>query len=457
VDDKGNGPKEQSPDELEAELERVKAERDELEAQVETLEAPKRHRLRRIFTPILVVLAVIVFTVSVPAVWSARTVLNTDRYVATVGPLADDPAVQQAIATRLTDEVFAALNVQEVISDTLAAIGERATLLAGPLTNALHGFVQEQVLKVVQSDAFETFWVDANRFVHTQVLAVLRGESETVSLAEGKVLLNLVPLVNLALASIESVSSDLVGRDVTLPTFQPGEVASSEISKLEQALGIDLPDDYGQIPVYDSQDLEALQKTLYTAKRLLILLLILIPVLVAAALLVSTRRRRTLVQLTVGGAIGLVVVRRVALIARDGLFDQVNTQRHPAVRVLADTLMDSLFRATGILLGIVLLTLLIALITGPYPWAVTVRGWLRDGARGIGSAVGGHPAADTDRVRWLRAHRDALMLAGGVVALLLLLLFNLSWLAFVIVTVLIALYEIALVRLGHEPEGAETA
>ena len=52
----------------------------------------------------------IVFTVSVPAVWSARTVLNTDRYVATVEPLADDPAVQQAIATRLTDEVFAALH-----------------------------------------------------------------------------------------------------------------------------------------------------------------------------------------------------------------------------------------------------------------------------------------------------------------------------------------------------------
>ena len=256
--------------------------------------------MRRILTPILVILAVIVFTVSVPAVWGARTVLNTDRYVATVAPLADDPAVQQAIATRLTDEVFAALNVQEVISDTLAAIGERATLLAGPLTNALHGFVQEQVLKVVQSDAFETFWVDANRFVHTQVLAILRGESDTVSLAEGKVLLNLVPLVNLALASIENVSSDLVGRDVTLPTFEPGEVPSSQIAKLEQALGIDLPDDYGQIPVYDSQDLEALQKTLYTAKRLLILLLVLIPVLVAAALLVSTRRRRTLVQLTVG-------------------------------------------------------------------------------------------------------------------------------------------------------------
>lgn len=462
MNDVGNGPQEPSPEELEAEVERLKAERQELEARVETLEAPKRHRVRRILTPILVILAVIVFTVSVPAVWGARTVLNTDRYVATVAPLADDPAVQQAIATRLTDEVFAALNVQEVISDTLAAIGERATLLAGPLTNALHGFVQEQVLKVVESDAFETFWVEANRFVHTQVLAIMRGESDTVSVAEGKVLLNLVPLVNLALASIENVSSDLVGRDVTLPTFEPGEVPSSQIAKLEQALGIDLPDNYGQIPVYDSQDLKALQQTLYTAKRLLILLLVLIPVLIAAALSVSTRRRRTLVQLTVGGAIGLVVVRRVALIARDGLFEQVNTQRHPAVRVLADTLMDSLFRTTGILLAIVLLTLLIALITGPYPWAVTVRGWFRDGARGISSAVGGHPGEETERVRWLRTHRDALMLAGGVVALLVLLLFDLSWLAFAIVTVVIALYEIALLRLGHgsdaaEPEGAGAA
>jgi len=455
VSEEGTQPRGETPEDVRAELERVTAERNELEGKVEALEAPKRHRVRRIFTPILVALAVIVFTITVPAVWSARTVLNTDRYVATVEPLADDPAVQQAIATRLTDEVFAALNVQEVISNTLAAIGERATLLAGPLTNALHGFVQDQVLKVVQSDAFETFWVEANRFVHTQVLAVLRGESETVSLAEGKVVLNLIPLVNLALASIENVSSDLVGRDVTLPTFQPGEAASSEIAKLEQALGIDLPDNYGQIPVYDGQDLEALQKTLFTAKRLLILLLILVPVLVAAALLVSTRRRRTLVQLTVGGAIGLVVVRRVAIIARDGLFDEVNTERHPAVRVLADTLMDRLFLITGILLAIVLLTLVIALITGPYPWAVTVRGWVRDAARGIASALGGHPVADTGRVRWLRDHRDALMLAGGVVALLLLLLFDLSWLALAIVTVVIAVYEIALWRLGHEPEEAE--
>ena len=457
VGEEGKRPEGEAPEDVRAELDRVTAERDELEAKVETLEEQprKRHRLRRIITPILVVLAVIVFTVTVPAVWSARTVLNTDRYVATVAPLADDPDVQQAIATRLTDQVFVALNVQEVLTDALASIGERATILAGPLTNALHGFVQDQVLRVVQSDAFATFWVEANRFVHTQVLAVLRGESETVSVVEGKVLLNLLPLVNLALASIERVSSDLVGSDVTLPTFEPGEVPSSEIAKLEQALGVQLPDDYGQIPIYDSNELEALQKVVYSAERLLILLLILIPVLVAAALWASTRRRRTLIQLTVGAAFGLVVVRRIAIIARDGLFESVDAQRHPAVRVLADTLMDRLFFITGILFAILLLTLVIALVSGPYAWAVALRRWVRDVGHGVAAGLRGERVDETGGVGWLRQHRDGLMLGGGVVALLCLFLLDLSWVGFLSLTVVLVLYELAIYGIGREAEPIE--
>jgi hypothetical protein len=147
VNEEGNGSQEQSPEELEAEVERLRAEREELEARVETLEAKpqKRRRLRRVLTPILVALSIIVFTVTVPAAWGARTVLNTDRYVATVAPLADDPAVQASIATKLTDQVFLALDVEGTISDALAGLDERATVLAGPLTNAVHGFVLDQV------------------------------------------------------------------------------------------------------------------------------------------------------------------------------------------------------------------------------------------------------------------------------------------------------------------------
>ena len=450
----GNGSQRQSPEELEAEVERLEAERQQLEARVETLEAKpvKRRRMRRIATPILVALSIIVFTVTVPAAWGARTVLNTDRYVATVAPLADDPAVQASIATKLTDQVFSALDVQGTLSDALGALGERATALAGPLTIAMKGFVRDQVERVVASDAFRTFWVQANTFVHTQVLAILRGDDTNITVRQGKVLLNLLPLVNLALGSIQTVASDLVGRDVTLPTIEPNEATSASIARLEQALGVDLPDTYGQVVVYDSEDLGALQQALYLFERLLVLLLILIPILVAASLLVSTRRRRTLIQLAAGSAVGLVVIRRIAIISRDSVFDRVDTQRFPSVRVLTDDLMESLFRYTAILLAIVLLVLLIALITGPYPWAVTVRGWVRDGTHATAAAFSGERLPESGRVGWLRDHRDGLMLGGAVLAVALLLLFDLSLWGFVIAGIVIALYEIALARLGHESE-----
>jgi hypothetical protein len=457
VNDESNGSdEERSPEELEAEVERLRAEREDLEARVESLEAKpqKRQRTRRILTPILVALSILVFTITVPAAWGARTVLNTDRYVATVAPLADDPAVQASIATKLTDQVFSALNVQETLSDALGALGDRATVLAGPLTIAVKGFVRDQVEKVVASDAFKTFWVEANRFVHTQVLAILRGDTETITTREGKVLLNLLPLVNLALGSIQTVASELVGRDVALPQISEEDIPSASIAKLEQALGVDLPDTYGQVVVYDSEDLAALQKALYLFERLLVLLLVLIPILVAASLLVSTRRRRTLIQLAAGAAVGLVLIRRIAIMSRDSVFERVDTQRFPSVRVLTDDLMESLFRYTAILLAIVLLVLVIALITGPYPWAVTVRGWVRDGTHAIGAAFSGERLPDSGRVRWLRDHRDALMLGGAVFAVALLLLFDLSLWGFVIAGIVIALYEIALARLGHEPEGA---
>ena len=181
-------------------------------------------------------LTVVVFTVTVPAAWGARTVLNTDRYVATVAPLANDPAVQQSIARKVTAQVFEALNVEGVISDALASIGDRATVLAGPLTTALRGFVQEQVLRVVQSDAFDTFWTEANRFVHTQVVEILKGNEEQVSVVEGKVLLNLVPLINLALVQIDRVAGDLLGRRDAADD-RPGQPRTEAVNRIEQALG----------------------------------------------------------------------------------------------------------------------------------------------------------------------------------------------------------------------------
>ena len=112
---------EPTPKELEAELEEARAEREKLQARLEKLETRprRRHRLRRVLTPILAALTVITFTVAVPGVWARRTIVNHDAYLKTVGPLAGDPAVQAYLANQITNQVFATLNVQQVIANAL--------------------------------------------------------------------------------------------------------------------------------------------------------------------------------------------------------------------------------------------------------------------------------------------------------------------------------------------------
>ena len=128
----------------------------------------------------------------------------------------------------------------------------------------------------------------------------------------------------------------------------------------------------------------------------------------------------------------------------------VDLEEFPAVRVLTNELMGSLFWYTWILLAIVVLTLLIALVTGPYPWAVGLRRWFRDVARGLTAGFGGE-VPDTGRVRGTREHRDALGLSGACLAVALLFLVDLSLWGFLIVAIALGLFEIAVFRLGREP------
>jgi hypothetical protein len=404
-----------------------------------------RHRVRRVLAPIVTALAILVFAVTVPGAWSRRTVLNTDRYVEIVGPLAQDPAVQAVLADRTTTRVMDLLDVPSLIDQVFP---ERATFLAGPIAEAIEGFVHDQVLRVFESDAFARIWTEANRFVHSRVLLVLDGEGgETISTVEGKVLLNLLPLVNLALVQIEGAASGLLGRDVNLPPIQANTVPQEAISRLETAFGRDLPDDFGQIPVYDSEELAALQDTVRLFERVVIFAVILVLLLVALALWLSPRTRRTLIQLMAGFAIVLVIERRLAIAATQEVLDRMRPEGRAAGEAFTDRLLGSLFSYTGWLLAIALVVLVVALITGPYPWAVATRRWAVDLGRGIGGTVTAERAG-SPAVAWIGAHRDALMLGVAVLAGLILLFADVSLLGLLVLALVTAAVELVLFRIG---------
>src|SRR4051812_3657674 len=64
-----------------------------------------RRRSRATASAVLIALSCLLAPLAVTAVWLRGEVTDTDRYVATVAPLAHDAALQRAVAAEVTDVV----------------------------------------------------------------------------------------------------------------------------------------------------------------------------------------------------------------------------------------------------------------------------------------------------------------------------------------------------------------
>ena len=441
-------------EDLGAEIERLRSERDELDARLRRTEERKvrRGRTRSLAATLLTLFACLAIIVTVPAGWTYRTIFNTDAFVDRVTPIGFDPAVTPVLSDRLTTQIFGLIDVEAIVAEALPPRGQ---ILAGPLTGGIEDFVREKVGEVLSSDRFRDRWIQANRFAHAQIVAVLRNESDIVDTAGGRVVLNLLPVVNEALQRIESQAAGLFQKDVDLPEVTGGEVPDEAREAISSALGVEVPADFGEIVVFESDRLEAAQDAVSFFDRAIVFLVILTLVLVALALWMSRHRRRTLLQLVVGSLVGIVVVRRLVMWVEDevvALAQRADGER--ALAAITDQIFGSFFAVTStvIIVGLAIVTL--ALISGPYGWAVTTR--TKSGAlvKGIVNTAS-DSARQESTVVWVRAHREALQLAGGLVFVLLPLILDLSLLGFLLLAGLIALYELWLWRLGAEDTGGD--
>ena len=138
-----------SPEER-AELERLRAEVAELRSQAAAAPVaaetpvvppprPRRQRWRSVVATLLIVIGCILAPISVVAVWTKNLVTDTDRYVATVAPLASDPAIQSAIADKITTEIFTQLDVTGITNQAVDALAERG--LPPLVATQLHAFL----------------------------------------------------------------------------------------------------------------------------------------------------------------------------------------------------------------------------------------------------------------------------------------------------------------------------
>jgi hypothetical protein len=396
-----------------AELERLRAENAALRARMgregaagtDTEPTPGagrvgRQRWRSIVATLMIVVACVLAPLSVVAIWTRNQVTNTDRYVATVTPLADDPAIQNAIADQITAQVFNYIDVQGLTNQAVDALAERGltpTLatqlraLAVPIANGVLSFTRSQVGKVVESDAFADAWVQANRVAHEQLVAALTGEGGgSVTVENDTVSLNLAVF-------IETVKQRLVDSGFSVAARIPTVDAS--------------------FVLFQSKDITRVRSGFNLLNTLGVWLPVIVIVLLVLGVYVAKDHRRALVGAALGVAVSMVVLALALTVFRSIYLDAVpaGVLPHDAAAVLYDTIVRFLRLGLRTVLVLALVVAGGAFLSGQSVTAVRTRqglshaiGWLAGGAERAGFSTG--PVGS-----WVYANKKALRI--GAVAL----------------------------------------
>jgi hypothetical protein len=367
-----------------------------------------RPRWARVLSGVLLVLACVLAPLAVVSTWASTTVSDTDRYVETVAPLADDPDVQAAVAAEVTAAILEYLDAEQVATDALEAVAAQPGVppaaaaaipgLVTPLVQGIESFTRDQVEALLASDRFAELWRDVNQVAHEQVVVLLEGEQGgALSAQEGTVTLNLGPVIDEVKQRMVDAGFGLAERipsvDRSFTLVQSDDVTKAQQGyRLLNALGVWLP----------------------------LVCLVLLGVGVAMA----ADRRRALFRAGIGLTGAMLVFGLLLLAARTWYVETT-----PADILTADaagSVFDTLVRflRTG-LRSVAVLGLLLALATyatGPSASAVRGRAALERGFTGLRGSAEGHGLSTGRAGTWTWAHRGALrigvLIAGGLVLVL---------------------------------------
>lgn len=373
---------------------------------------------------VLVVVTTLLVAASCVAVWAHRTVLDTDEFMDTVGPVLDDPALYDALADHVTEQTLLALDLDDRVSEQLTELDE---VLALALVDRLEARVAKAVDRFVTSEAFRDRLPRLVEQAHGAAIGIARGDVDdhrAVYLTDDALVLDTVPLVAEVLRESFGRAGGLLP-GVTLPDVV-AENASEARAQLGAALGAKLPEGFGEVVLLDRETFDLLQGAVTTVDVAVWLLVAVTVLLVVTTVLVAPDRRRGTVQLGIGIVVGLATT--AALVAR---FDDrvVDAARTPdggrAAEVLLDTVATGLHEILWLVGVVAAVAAVVGLLLGRPAWieqAAERRPWLR-------TATG----ADGRLPHRVAAHADALRVVLVVLAVLVVVLTGFSWVALVLV------------------------
>jgi hypothetical protein len=393
-----------------AELSRLRDEVAELRASIssgraggaaETTTRP-RGRGHAFAAVVLIVLACLLAPVSVVTVWAKSQVFDTDRYVQTVAPLADDPAVQQMVTQRITAEIFSRIDVEGLTTDAISAlqnvlpadVGDNLQALSGVVADGVQSATRGQIGNLVASNAFADAWVAANRAAHDELVATLSGTGGSALDIEG-----------------------------TAVSVQLGAFANAVKQRLVDGgfgLAARIPTINADIVILRSPDLPRVQRAFDLLNTLGFWLPFLALALLAAGVYAARDHRLAVVGAGLGLALSMLLVGVALALARLAYLDALPASVVPpdAAAVIYDTLVRFLREAIRAV-GLAALVLAVgAFLLGPSRTATTVRRTSTSGAAALSGGLSSVGVRMQPVSQWVAPHTHLLRIGLALVALL---------------------------------------
>jgi hypothetical protein len=396
----------------------------------------RRSGWRTLVATILIVIGCLLAPVSVLAVWAANEVGNTSRYVATMEPLASNPAIQNALTSKITTEITTRLNVTGYTDQAAAALSShglpKASALlksvAPSIASGVTGYVHSEVRKIVTGPRFAQAWIQANTLVHQELVKALSGQgSSSVGVRNGQVVVGLGPFIDV-------VKQDLARRGFTL------------VSKI--------PAVNPTLTLFSARYLVKAQTGYRLINHLKIVLPVLTLLLLALGVFAARGRRRALIGAGLGLAASMLVPAVGLFIFRGIYLGSVPSSVLPpdAAAALFDTLVGFIKEGLRTVLAVGLVAAAGAFLTGPSVTAVRTRGAF---AHGLGRIRHGGEQAGVrtgPAGTWTYAHRKALRISAVALAALVFVFWGQPTAAVVIVLAILLLVVLGLIELiGSRP------
>ncbi len=150
-------------------IKKLEAELIELEAQNRQLQQRLAHEppsaaaafdWRKLLSRSFLVLSLLALIPAGLLIWLNRTVMDPNGYIKTVGPVIQQPQVQQALTANASNALFSSVHVEQAVAQALPS---QAQFLATPIASQVETQTTNAIGRIVASQKFYDVWISVNQ------------------------------------------------------------------------------------------------------------------------------------------------------------------------------------------------------------------------------------------------------------------------------------------------------